>query len=106
MKPNSSPFASGGVGSAGDKYENLPTAKVLPQATPVGPSSGSGNRVPLDDVVEKVTMMGFSREQVRATVRNLTENGQNVDLNVVLDKLMNGGAGRDIIQPQKGWFNR
>jgi hypothetical protein len=46
--------------------------------------------VPLDDVVEKVATMGFSREQVRATVRRLTENGQNVDLNVVLDKLMNG----------------
>jgi hypothetical protein len=105
MKPNSA-FVSGSVGSGGDKYENLPTAKVLPQAAPVGPDSGSGNRVPLDDVVEKVAMMGFSREQVRATVRKLTENGQNVDLNVVLDKLMNGSAGRDMIQPQKGWFNR
>jgi UBA-like domain (DUF1421) len=106
MKPNSSPLASGGVGSGEDKYENLPTAKVLPQAAPVGPSSGSGNRVPLDDVVEKVTMMGFSRDQVRATIRKLTENGQNVDLNVVLDKLMNGGPCGDINQPQKGWFNR
>jgi hypothetical protein len=46
--------------------------------------------VALDDVVEKVATMVFSREQVRATVRRLTENGQNVDLNVVLDKLMNG----------------
>lgn len=105
MKPNS-PFVSGSVGSGGDKYKNLPTAKVLPQAAPVGPGSGSGNRVPLDDVVEKVAMMGFSREQVRETVRKLTENGQNVDLNVVLDKLMNGSAGQDMIQPQKGWFNR
>lgn len=105
MKPNS-PFVSGSVSSGGDKYENLPTAKVLPQAAPVGLGSGSGNRVPLDDVVEKVAMMGFSREQVRATVRKLTENGQNVDLNVVLDKLMNGSAGRDMIQPQKSWFNR
>ncbi|KAF3323334.1 pollen-specific leucine-rich repeat extensin-like protein 2 [Carex littledalei] len=105
MKPNS-PFVSGSVGSGGDKYKNLPTAKVLPQAAPVGPGSGSGNRVPLDDVVEKVVMMGFSREQVRETVRKLTENGQNVDLNVVLDKLMNGSAGQDMIQPQKGWFNR
>ncbi|KAJ3698526.1 hypothetical protein LUZ61_002231 [Rhynchospora tenuis] len=103
MKPNS-PFASGSVGSGGGKYENLPTAKILPQATPVGSSAGSGNRVPLDDVVEKVSMMGFSREQVRATVRKLTENGQNVDLNVVLDKLMNEGAGGDMIQPRKGWF--
>jgi hypothetical protein len=89
MKP-SSPFSSGGSGN----YVRLPTAQILPQAVPVSsssPSSGSsGNRVPLDDVVEKVATMGFSREQVRATVRRLTENGQNVDLNVVLDKLMNG----------------
>ncbi|XP_078155176.1 uncharacterized protein LOC144551185 isoform X2 [Carex rostrata] len=105
MKPIS-PFVSGSVGSGGDKYENLPTAKVLPQAAPVGPGSGSGNQVPLDDVVEKVAMMGFSRDQVRETVRKLTENGQNVDLNVVLDKLMNGSAGQGMIQPQKGWFNR
>jgi len=89
----SSPFAqsSGGSGSYGNG--KLPTAQMLPQAVPISSSStsgSSGNRVPLDDVVEKVATMGFSREQVRATVRRLTENGQNVDLNVVLDKLMNG----------------
>lgn len=94
MKP-SSPFASSGPSSGGSgNYGRLPTAQILPQAVPISspsPSSGSsGNRVPLDDVVEKVATMGFSREQVRATVRRLTENGQNVDLNVVLDKLMNG----------------
>jgi UBA-like domain (DUF1421) len=103
MKPNS-PFASGSVSGGGGKYENLPTAKALPQAAPVGSSSGSENQVPLDDVVEKVAMMGFSRDQVRATVRKLTENGQNVDLNIVLDTLMNGGAGGDMIQPHKGWY--
>lgn len=47
--------------------------------------------MPIDDVVEKVATMGFSRDQVRATVRKLTENGQSVDLNVVLDRLMNDG---------------
>jgi UBA-like domain (DUF1421) len=103
MKPNS-PFAPGSVSGGGGKYENLPTAKVLPHAAPVGSSSGSGNRVPLDDVVEKVSMMGFSRDQVRATVRKLTDNGQNVDLNIVLDTLMNDGAGSDMIQPHKDWY--
>jgi hypothetical protein len=47
--------------------------------------------------------MGFSKDQVRAVVRRLTENGQSVDLNIVLDKLMNGGGD---VQPQKGWFGR
>ncbi|XP_047054598.1 protein tfg-1-like [Lolium rigidum] len=93
MKPT--PFAPSGPssgGSSGNYGSRLPTARILPQAEPVSstPAGPTGNRVALDDVVEKVATMGFSREQVRATVRRLTENGQNVDLNVVLDKLMNG----------------
>uniref|UniRef100_A0A7N0T534 UBA domain-containing protein n=1 Tax=Kalanchoe fedtschenkoi TaxID=63787 RepID=A0A7N0T534_KALFE len=103
-KPQLAPSAGGGG------YPQLPTARVLPQAIPTASaisgesgSSGTGNnRVPVDDVVDKVTSMGFSREQVRATVRRLTENGQSVDLNVVLDKLMNDSD----VQPPKGWFGR
>ncbi|XP_057515943.1 protein transport protein SEC31-like [Amaranthus tricolor] len=90
-------------------YSHLPTAKILPPAIPTASaigggsgSGGSGNRVPIDDVIDKVTTMGFPRDHVRATVRRLTENGQSVDLNVVLDKLMNDGE----IQPPKGWFGR
>ncbi|CAA0828528.1 Protein of unknown function (DUF1421 [Striga hermonthica] len=94
-------ISSHGMGASG--YPQLPTARILPQALPTasavgggpGPGTGSGsNRVPIDDVVDRVTNMGFSREQVRATVRKLTENGQAVDLNVVLDKLMNEGDGQ------------
>ncbi|KAB5521096.1 hypothetical protein DKX38_025415 [Salix brachista] len=95
--------------SGGSGYPQLPTARILPQALPTASgigsgsgSSGTGNRVPLDDVVDKVTNMGFPREHVRDTVQKLTENGQAVDLNVVLDKLMNGGY----VQPQRGWFGR
>ncbi|KAK1302932.1 hypothetical protein QJS10_CPB12g00279 [Acorus calamus] len=62
---------------------------ALPMPDSIGLGSGSGNRVPIDDVVEKVATMGFSRDQVQGTVRKLTENGQSVDLNVVLDKLLN-----------------
>lgn len=96
------------VGSSSN-YPQLPTAKILPQPIPTAAglsggsnSGGSGNRVPIDDVVDKVTSMGFPKDLVRATVRKLTENGQSVDLNVVLDKLMNDGD----IQPQRGWFGR
>ncbi|KAG6753111.1 hypothetical protein POTOM_043155 [Populus tomentosa] len=56
----------------------------------LGGSGGSGNRIPVDDVVDKVATLGFGRDLVRATVRKLMENGQSVDLNTVLDKLMNG----------------
>lgn len=93
----------------GSSYPQLPTARILPHALPTAsgvgggsPSSGSGNRVPIDDVIDKVTNMGFPRDHVRATVRKLTENGQSVDLNVVLDKLMNDGD----VQPPRGWFGR
>lgn len=99
------PHSSG----SGGNYPQLPTARVLPQAIPTASavgggasSGGSGNRVPIDDVIDKVTLMGFSREQVKGTVRKLTENGQPVDLNVVLDKLMNDSD----VQPPRGWFGR
>ncbi|XVF58019.1 hypothetical protein PTKIN_Ptkin07bG0028700 [Pterospermum kingtungense] len=95
--------------SARSGYPQLPTARMLPHALPTasgasggsGPS-GPGNRVPLDDVVDKVTSMGFPRDHVRATVRKLTENGQSVDLNAVLDKLMNDSD----VQPPRGWLGR
>lgn len=99
--------AMGQSGSGG--YQQLPTARILPQALPTasavssGSSSpGTGNRVPIDDVVDKVTNMGFPRDQVKATVRRLTESGQAVDLNTVLDKLMNDRE----VQPPRGWFGR
>lgn len=107
--------SSSNMGPAGGSgYPQLPTARVLPQALPTasavggggagsGSSSGSGNRVPIDDVVDKVTNMGFPRDQVRATVRKLTENGQAVDLNIVLDKLMTDGVESQNPRP---WFGR
>ncbi|CAA3005905.1 Hypothetical predicted protein [Olea europaea subsp. europaea] len=95
---------SGGIG-----YPQLPTARILPQTLPTASgvgggsdSTGNGKRVPVDDVVDRVTSMGFPRDQVRATVRKLTESGQSVDLNIVLDKLMNDGDG----QGPRGWFGR
>lgn len=71
-------------------------------AAPGGATPLSTNRLSIDEVIDKVAVMGFSKDQVRAVVRRLTENGQSVDLNIVLDKLMNGEAG----QQQKGWFQR
>ncbi|KAL5152781.1 hypothetical protein HKD37_19G052439 [Glycine soja] len=108
LKPQQLPTASVAP-SGGSGYPQLPTARVLPQAIPTASavsgssgSAGTGGRVSVDDVVDKVSTMGFPRDHVRATVRKLTENGQSVDLNAVLDKLMNDGE----VQPPRGWFGR
>ncbi len=41
-------------------------------------------------VIDDVANMGFSRHEVRAVVTELMDSGQSIDLNVVLDRLMNG----------------
>jgi len=102
------PVPSAPSGGAG--YSQLPTAQPVQHSLPVatsisGSSSNSsarGNPVAIDEVIDKVSAMGFSRGQVTATVQRLMEKGQQIDLNIVLDKLMNDGA----IQPQKDWFPR
>ncbi|KAG2245234.1 hypothetical protein Bca52824_092895 [Brassica carinata] len=98
------------------RLSEIPMARPLPQALPMataissGGNGGSGSpragsNVPVDDVIDKVSSMGFPRDQVRGTVRSLTENGQAVDLNTVLDKLMNGGVmQQQQQQPPRGWF--
>ena len=46
-------------------------------------------KVPLEKVVDDFANMGFTRDQVRSVVHRLTESGQTIDTNVVLDHLMN-----------------
>jgi hypothetical protein len=109
VKP-SQPSLSPSVLSGGSSNSQLPTAQVLPHALPMASSvdggsgsGGTGDGIPrTDDVVDKVVVMGFRRDLVRATVRKLTETGQPVDLNVVLDRLMNNGE----VEPQSGRFGR
>jgi hypothetical protein len=99
IKP-SQPFPSPTVLGGESNYTQLPTARILPHAIPTASnvdagsgsgSGGSGNRRPVDDVIDNVAAMGFHRDLVRETVIKLMENGQSVDLNAVLDKLMNSG---------------
>uniref|UniRef100_A0A2P2Q3F7 Uncharacterized protein LOC8278314 n=1 Tax=Rhizophora mucronata TaxID=61149 RepID=A0A2P2Q3F7_RHIMU len=92
LEPLSSPPGS----RDGSSYVKLPTAKTIPHAIPTASivdnesdSSGSGNSVSVDDVIDKVVAMGFRRDLVRATMKKLTDNGQTADLNTVLDNLTN-----------------
>jgi hypothetical protein len=97
-------------------YARLPTAQPVTSGnnsnnasntgSPAGTTPLSTNRVAISEVIDKVASMGFSKDQVQVVIRKLTENGQSVDLNIVLDKLMNGGGDPAEVQPQKGWFNR
>ncbi|XP_024364196.1 uncharacterized protein [Physcomitrium patens] len=91
-------------------YPQLPTARsIQPSSLSTGGTAPvAANRVSIDEVIDKVASMGFGRDQVRAIVRKLMENGTTVDLNVVLDKLMNGDSsgGNEGQQPAKGWYGR
>lgn len=101
------PVPSAPSGGAG--YSQLPTAQPVQHSLPVassitGSSSNSsahGSQVGVDEVIDNVSKMGYSRAQVASTVQRLMEKGQQIDVNVVLDKLDDGA-----IQPQKDWFTR
>ena len=83
-----------------------PPPQQLAPAYPAGPPPGapgpppgappqlSSSRMPVDKVVDDVAAMGFSRGDVRGVVKALMDEGRQVDLNVVLDKLMNGAYPR------------
>ncbi|KAJ0459226.1 hypothetical protein HanRHA438_Chr16g0743491 [Helianthus annuus] len=82
--------------SSGTNYMHTPVARTLPHALPTAidvkeesRSDENGDTIPVDDIVDKVTSMGFRRDLVRACVRKLTGNGSRVDLNSVLDKMTN-----------------
>ncbi|MFS7999468.1 hypothetical protein Hanom_Chr12g01166521 [Helianthus anomalus] len=81
--------------SSGSNYMHTRVARTLPRALPTAidvkeesRSNENGDTIPVDDIVDKVTSMGFRRDLVRACVRKLTGNGSRVDLNSVLDKMM------------------
>ena len=44
-------------------------------------------------VIDDVANMGFSRHEVRGVINQLMDNGQAVDLNIVLDRLMRAHRG-------------
>lgn len=132
-QPQPQPQYPGGAGQ-GHTHAGLP-APVLPPPPPYGggqyrqpppphmrppppgppqgqpaqgqPSQVSSSRIPIERVVEDVAAMGFTRQAVREVVRKLTENGQSVDLNIVLDQLMRQGGGPTHPPPpppQQQWY--
>ncbi|KAH7424171.1 hypothetical protein KP509_12G093800 [Ceratopteris richardii] len=76
----------------------LPSENGFPTSNTV--SSRPPSRSRFDDVIQKAIGMGFPQEQVLGIVHQLTQNGQTVDFNIVLDKLT---SKRDYSQPSRGW---
>ncbi len=74
------------------------------------PPQVSTSKVPVEKVVDDLALMGFAKDDVRAVIKRLAENGQSVDLNVVLDKLMNGEGSSSNkggpSRPGSSWFSR
>ena len=68
----------------------LPPPAAAPPAAAAAPqphTSGSAGSVPIEKVIDDIAIMGFSREEVRNVLRELTAQGKSVDMNIVLDRL-------------------
>ncbi|WPT12424.1 hypothetical protein PSENEW3_00003563 [Picochlorum sp. SENEW3] len=63
-----------------------PTGPPPPAQQHQHPSSSTGS-VPIEKVIDDIAIMGFSREEVRNVLRELTAQGKSVDMNIVLDRL-------------------
>ena len=59
--------------------------------TSSGSSRATSHAVPLEQVVQDICAMGFQRHQVMAVVNRMQNDGQAIDLNVIIDRLTRGG---------------
>ncbi len=68
------------------QHVSPPQAAVRTQ-TAVAPPPPQQAGVPVELVIDDIAVMGFSREEVRSVLRELTAQGKPVDMNIVLDRL-------------------
>ncbi|GAQ88616.1 hypothetical protein KFL_004450030 [Klebsormidium nitens] len=93
-------YGAGGPPPAPGTYPRLQMAQPVQSSEPPrtagsgGPAQLSTSKMPIEQVIDDVAAMGFHKDEVRSIVRQLTETGKSVDLNIVLDTLMtrSGGA--------------
>jgi hypothetical protein len=87
------------------RFPSAQQAQQYAQTTGNMVSNSGGGHLPsghaYDELVEQVAGMGFSGDQIRGVIQRLTENGQPVDMNTVLDRLNSSTAGPS----QRGWYN-
>ena len=83
------PSVNGGASYAAQPYATYQptlTGPPPPAQQHQQPASSSGS-VPIEKVIDDIAIMGFSREEVRNVLRELTAQGKSVDMNIVLDRL-------------------
>lgn len=73
MGPSSGSYSAAVPQNAGMQHKPLP--------------AGQPTSVPIEKVIDDISVMGFSREEVRSVLRELTAQGKAVDMNIVLDRL-------------------
>ncbi|XP_047055808.1 pollen-specific leucine-rich repeat extensin-like protein 1 [Lolium rigidum] len=78
-----------------------PSAAQSPQMPPGGAGMshpGSSQHVmrghPYGEMIEKASTMGYPRDQVLNVIQRMTESGQQIDFNALLDRLNESGSGR------------
>mmetsp|Transcript_12081 Transcript_12081/g.50839 ORF Transcript_12081/g.50839 Transcript_12081/m.50839 type:complete len:113 (+) Transcript_12081:661-999(+) len=88
--PPPPPGGYGGYPAAAARgYPPPPTRS--PTQPPAGPAQlvNQSVKVNVERFIDDFASMGFTRDQVRGVIRELSDSGQTVDTNVVLDRLMN-----------------
>ncbi|XP_020194205.1 uncharacterized protein [Aegilops tauschii subsp. strangulata] len=93
--------------SYGGYPPNGPSAAQAPQMPPGGagvshPGSSHHHMMrghPYGDMIEKANTMGYPRDQVLNVIQRMTESGQQIDFNALLDRLNESGSGA----PPRPW---
>jgi len=55
---------------------------------------------PYGEMIEKAITMGYPRDQVLNVIQRMTESGQQIDFNALLDRLNESGSGAP---PPRAW---
>uniref|UniRef100_A0ACD5VKU0 Uncharacterized protein n=1 Tax=Avena sativa TaxID=4498 RepID=A0ACD5VKU0_AVESA len=76
-----------------------PSAVQAPQMSHPGSSQHMMRGHPYGEMIEKAITMGYPRDQVLNVIQRMTESGQQIDFNALLDRLNDSGSGA----PPRAW---
>ncbi|VAH79798.1 unnamed protein product [Triticum turgidum subsp. durum] len=85
--------------SYGGYPPNDPSAAQAPQMPPGSSHHHMMRGHPYGDMIEKAITMGYPRDQVLNVIQRMTDSGQQIDFNALLDRLNESGSGA----PPRPW---